>query len=90
MEGGAAGGKGDAATGQTLAKLPLSWAVGDADMELSAVKKQLRVEPLHAVTPSTPEPLKVTACSFYGSTDGDTTDPTPWPLPPPTDPALQQ
>ncbi|KAG8048462.1 hypothetical protein GUJ93_ZPchr0009g2182 [Zizania palustris] len=30
------------------------------------------------------------ACSFYGSTDGDTADPTPQLMPPPTDPSLQQ
>ncbi|KAG8083393.1 hypothetical protein GUJ93_ZPchr0015g6610 [Zizania palustris] len=59
-------------------------------MELSAVKKQSRVEPLRAVNPLTPEPLKVVACSFYVSTDGDAADPTPRPLPPPTDSALQQ
>ncbi|KAG8052782.1 hypothetical protein GUJ93_ZPchr0001g30392 [Zizania palustris] len=58
-------------------------------------KKQSRVESLRAVTHAIPDeerhngPLN-SACSFYGSTDGDAADPTPQLMPPPTDPTLQQ
>ncbi|KAG8067547.1 hypothetical protein GUJ93_ZPchr0005g15549 [Zizania palustris] len=57
-------------------------------------KKQSQVESLRAITPAIPDeerhngPLN-SACSFYGSTDGDAADPTPQLMPPPTDPTLQ-
>ncbi|KAG8095946.1 hypothetical protein GUJ93_ZPchr0013g34039 [Zizania palustris] len=98
-EGGATGEKGDTATGQTLAELPLPRAASDferatreTDRAPLTVEVQSRVKPLCATTPDEAAFLKIhngalgpVARSFPNSTDDDGVELAPQSLPLPAD-----